>query len=234
MSDGRSISSHYVSKTNGFDSHAHGVEPGQILASEPVVHKGLHQELVTLTEECYIWEGLTDREGVLGSKLPEGFVPTISNIGCKWLVGRVTNSKRDPQFKPDAFSSKPQQLTRLRILDRFLEQGCDVVDFLGEEGVLELISLEQDWAKKYISRKIIDIPSLCRAVVRVGCRIFVQVPSSSWVTAIRYSKVFISEHWRVYMNAFFSHLTVLSWCPKFLDRAVRSLISASSLPSTAM
>ena len=93
------------------------IEPGQLLASEPVVQKSLHQKLVTLMEKCYLQEGLTDREGMLGSKLPEGFVQTISNIGYKGLVERVTKRKRDPQFKSEELSGKPQQLVGLRILD---------------------------------------------------------------------------------------------------------------------
>ena len=69
--------------------------------------------------------------------------------------------------------------------------------------------------------KCIDMPVLWRAIVRVGRRIFVHVPSSSWVTAITYSNVFISEYCRVYMDAFFSHLDVLNWWPNFLTVLLR-------------
>ena len=79
-----------------FNSHAHGVEPGQILASKPFVHKGFNQKLVTFTENCNIQEGFTDPEGVLGSELPEGFIPTIGNIGRTWLVGVSPRAREIP------------------------------------------------------------------------------------------------------------------------------------------
>ena len=81
---------HNVCKTYDFDSYAHGVESGQFLSSKPVCNKGLHQKLVTPTEKHYIQEGLTDCEGMLRAKLPEGFVPIVRYIGGKGLVGSDT------------------------------------------------------------------------------------------------------------------------------------------------
>ena len=51
MSDGGTISGRYVSKAYSFDSHSHSVEPGQFMATKSIIHKDLHQELITLTEE---------------------------------------------------------------------------------------------------------------------------------------------------------------------------------------
>ena len=80
MTDGGTISSNFVSKADSFDGHLHGVEPGQFLASKPVIHKGLHQELVSLTEKCYVQAIFMNLDWMLSHKLPERFVPTVSGI----------------------------------------------------------------------------------------------------------------------------------------------------------
>ena len=87
MTDGGAISSHYVSKANSFDGHLHGVEPGQLLASKPVIHKGLHQELVTNTEECYVWVIFMNHDWMLIYKLPEIFYQQSVAYEAKGLYG---------------------------------------------------------------------------------------------------------------------------------------------------
>ena len=127
------------------------VAPRQFLAPKTIVNKGLHEELIPFTKKGYIGEVLSNFKGVLGTKLPDRFVPAVGNIRFKWVVRRRTESQRDSQFQPEALSREPEQLASLRVPNRFLEQGHDVADFLGEERVLKLVSLEEGWTKEDIS-----------------------------------------------------------------------------------
>ena len=70
------------------------------------------------------------------------------------MVRGRTESQWDSHFQPEAFSRELEQLASLKVLNRLLQQGHDVADFLGEEGVVELVSLEKGWAKKDISWKV--------------------------------------------------------------------------------
>ena len=90
VGDGGFIGCHNISKTDGFDSPAHGVEPRKLLTPESFVDEGLHKELITLPEKVYVWKVFMNNERLPRTKLPEGFIPTIGNIGCKRLVGGGT------------------------------------------------------------------------------------------------------------------------------------------------
>ena len=90
----------------------------------------------------------------MGAKFPNRFVPAIGNIRFKWVVRRRTESQWDPQFQPEALSREPEQLASLRVPNGLLDQGHDGADFLGEERVLELVSLEKGWVEEDISWKV--------------------------------------------------------------------------------
>ena len=124
------------------------------MTPKTIVNKGLHEELTPFTKKGYIGEDLCNFKRVLGPELQDGFVPAIGNIRFKWVVWRRSKSQWDSQFHPETLSCESEQFASLRVSNRFLEQGHDMTAFLGEEGVLELVSLEQGWAKKDISRKV--------------------------------------------------------------------------------
>ena len=51
VNDGRSIGCYDVSEADGFDGHAHGVEPRKLLTLQSIVDEGFHEEPITLTEK---------------------------------------------------------------------------------------------------------------------------------------------------------------------------------------
>ena len=142
MPDGSSICSGNIGNGNGLERHPNFVQEPQLLPPVTISNKKRHEILIAHSQKGWVREILGDGDGRRGGeKLPEMAVPGRSDIGGTDRVVTVSDIKRETKFKSELFSGCSQDEACLGVGMDLLEESGDVLDLLGEIGMLDTKTL---------------------------------------------------------------------------------------------